>query len=92
MNLNPEELKELESFAALFFTLQELAIIMQVEEAALKSELRKPDSVIGAAIQRGRLLQEAKLRQSIIDLATQGSSPAQAIVLKIIQEAKMSDL
>ena len=91
MHLNPAELKDLEEFASLFFSTPELAILLQQPLSYLKAEMQNPDSPVAAAIQRGRLLQEAKIRKSIIDLATQGSSPAQAIVLKLIQEFKISE-
>jgi hypothetical protein len=43
-------------------------------------------------MQIGRLKCEAIVRKSIFDLAGNGSSPAQAFAMKLIENAKMDDV
>lgn len=89
MKLTKEQLTELEHFAGVFFSLQEMAIVMELDGEALKLEYEKAESVIHQTIQRGRLKQDAELRKIIFTLAKGGSSPAQSLALKIIQDAKI---
>ncbi|MGB0521415.1 MAG: hypothetical protein ACPGJS_00575 [Flammeovirgaceae bacterium] len=89
MKLSKEQYKELEQFAGVFFSIQEIATVMELDGEALKHAYEDPSSDIHQTIQRGRLKQEAELRKIIFNLAKGGSSPAQNLALKIIQEAKI---
>jgi len=54
--------------------------------------LQERESPAFKAFQRGRLKREAEVRKGIFDLAQNGSSPAQAFAMKIIENAKLDDL
>ena len=83
---------ELENYASLMFTRDEIAIILEVDPMQLKKVLKNGDSAAFRAFQRGRLKREAEVRKGIFDLALNGSSPAQAFAIKIIENAKMDDV
>lgn len=74
-----ELLKEIEELAECFFSEEDILTILQLPE--LGPEGRK-------AIVTGSLRSEAKLRKSIMDLATAGSSPAQNIAIKMLESFK----
>lgn len=92
LNLNEEQLKELEEFAMLHFSLKQLAILVGIELELLQQEMEQDESLVRLAIQRGRLLSEAKLRKTTLDLAENGSSPALTAALKLILDRKMEDI
>ncbi len=89
--MTEEQLKSLEEFASLMFTLEEIALILEVDFQELSEGVRDPDSDQFKAFQKGRLEREAQLRTSIFTLAANGSSPAQMSALKLIEHAKMDD-
>lgn len=92
MEMTEEFINELENYASLMFNREEIAIILEVDPVELKTVLKDYGSVASRAFQRGRLKREAEVRKGIFDLALNGSSPAQAFAMKIIENAKMDDI
>lgn len=90
--INEETLLELEKYSGLMFSIPDIADILELDEQELKIILLERGEPGRKAFKRGRLLMEAKIRQSIFDLASNGSSPAQAFAVKLIDNAKMEDL
>jgi hypothetical protein len=89
---NESFLSDLESYSSLMFNRNEIAVIMEVDPAELSELLRETQSPAFRAFQRGRLKREAELRKGIFDLAQNGSSPAQTMAIKLIENAKAEDL
>jgi len=89
---NESFITEVETYASLMFTKQEIAVILEVDPTELKVLLQDQDTPVFTAFQRGRLKREAEVRKGIFDLAQNGSSPAQAFAMKIIENAKMDDI
>jgi len=90
--LNESFITEVETYASLMFTKEEIAVILEVDPSELKILLKDKDNHVFKAFQRGRLKREAEVRKGIFDLAQNGSSPAQAFAMKIIENAKMDDV
>lgn len=74
-----EQIEEAKELARLFFTDEEIMEILEVSCLSPKIE---------RAIRASRLLSEAKIRKSIVDLANNGSSVAQAYAVKMIESLK----
>lgn len=93
-SLNDIDLGLLENLAAQFFTPWEIALMMDVPEAEFVKSIKTEGSRIRSAFYKGRLQSELEVRQSVINLAKQGSSPAQSASIEIIKQsqAKMLDL
>ena len=89
---NESFITEVETYASLMFTKEEIAVILEVDPLELKILLKDQDNPVFKAFQRGRLKREAEVRKGIFDLAQNGSSPAQAFAMKIIENAKMDDV
>ena len=89
---NESFITEVETYASLMFTKEEIAVILEVDPLELKILLKDQDNPACKAFQRGRLKREAEVRKGIFDLAQNGSSPAQAFAMKIIENAKMDDV
>ncbi len=92
MDQNEAFISEIETYSSLMFTKEEIAVILEVDPAELKTLLQERESPAFKAFQRGRLKREAEVRKGIFDLAQNGSSPAQAFAMKIIENAKMDDI
>ena len=89
---NESFITEVETYASLMFTKEEIAVILEVDPSELKVLLKDRDNPVCKAFQRGRLKREAEVRKGIFDLAQNGSSPAQAFAMKIIENAKLDDV
>ena len=90
IKLDEQFLTDLETYASLMFSKQEIAVILEVDPSELIRVLDEENSA-AIAFQRGRLKKEAEIRKGIFDLAQNGSSPAQAFAMKLIENAKMED-
>lgn len=75
MNYSHEQLEEAEKFGALFFDESEVLIIVSTEDS----------KDIKQAILKGQLMAEAELREAIFAAAKNGSSPAQAEMLRLLK-------
>lgn len=89
--LDEKKIALLEEMAACRFSLKQIATALQVDYLELKAEIYK-DTLEATAYDRGKLLQELKLRKAIFKAATDGSGPAQALALKIIEDSKLDAL
>lgn len=77
--LSEELVKEIEELAGLFFSPEEVELI---------TGCNVDDPAFIKAYKRGSLKSEAELRRSIIQLAKDGSSPAQAMANKMVESNK----
>lgn len=73
--------EKIEEFASLQFTNAEIAKIMQIDVNMLIAKYEDN-------IDRGRLLAEAEVRKSILQMAKQGSTPAQKQFVELNARAK----
>ena len=89
---NESFITEVETYASLMFSKEEIAVILEIDPAELAVLLQDQDNPVLGAFQRGRLKREAEVRKGIFDLAQNGSSPAQTFAMKLIENAKANDL
>ena len=89
---NESFITEVETYASLMFSKEEIAVILEVDPAELAVLLQDQDHPVFRAFQRGRLKREAEVRKGIFDLAQNGSSPAQTFAMKLIDNAKANDV
>lgn len=81
--MTPDQLKSVEEKAGYFFSPEEIAIINEYPDSFIDRE------DFQRAYKKGRLIKEAALRKSIIDLATSGSSPAQVLAVQIMKDTNL---
>ena len=89
---NESFITEVETYASLMFSKEEIAVILEVDPVQLFDLLEDQDNPVFRAFQRGRLKREAEVRKGIFDLAQNGSSPAQTFAMKLIDNAKANDI
>lgn len=83
--MTKEELAQIEEWAELPFTNDELAVIIEVSPAEIRVALHDDSSPIGNAIKRGRLKTRAEFYKQLIKLSNQGSGPAQTLLHQYLQ-------
>lgn len=86
IELSEKQLLELEQMAGLMLPMEDIALCMAVPVADLVNAIATENSPAAQAFYKGSLTTEIKLRNSIIRLANQGSSPAQAHAMKLRDE------
>ncbi len=85
------QLADLEKYAGLYLSIQDIALIFDWSEADLKTELKNTQSPIYRAFAKGRALTEVRLRESIQKNAFRGSVPAQNTLLNWIKKKQDLD-
>lgn len=70
------DLVQAEYFAGLLFTDEDLSHIFELDLSELRIEVTAGTTPLAKAINRGRLLRQARLRQAELTMAEAGSSPA----------------
>ena len=87
--LNKEQLEQLEELGAAFTSIEDAAVILQVNYVNLGTRIACKESEEHQHYHRGRLKSEFETRQSIVNQAKQGSSPAQVLAMRLINDLKM---
>lgn len=81
----------MEKMAELQFSNDEIALIVGVDREQMASEMLDEMSETYKHVMAGRLRNEAEIRQVIIKLSKQGSSPAQTLLLKMMRDRERKD-
>lgn len=92
-DITAEDLLEVESLAALFFSPREISVMLEVYPDELLNQLDLREGSFYRSFQKGRLQSEVNLRKAIMQLAKAGSSPAQTMAMDLLRKssAKMLD-
>lgn len=92
MNLNTEQLAMIEKLGAAFFSVKEVAIVLEVSLHDLKKQLSDVNSPAYKKYFKGKYTSELELRESIIKMAKRGSNPAQKMLLEILQSTNLANI
>ena len=94
MNLNEDQLNEIEQMAGLFFSPEDVAVNLELDEedtdlfiAAVA--IRNTKNELAGAYLRGWLSSEITLRKAIQQSALNGSSPSQQMLLNYQRESRI---
>lgn len=86
--LTPEQKTQIEEFAGLFFSPDDISIVMQLDRSEFNGSRFDMDD-FRIPYQRGKLLKEAEFRKKVFSLAIAGSSPAQILVKDLIKDSAL---
>lgn len=89
IKLTEEQMTALEKMGADFFTIEECAIGLEVDTSQLKYAIKDRKHPAHKSYYKGRMTEVARHRRNVKDLANRGSSPAQALVDKYIEQSKL---
>jgi hypothetical protein len=82
-------LNDITELAKLFFTPKQIAIILELDPDEFATRCNIEGTPEYSAFYRGQLISEKDLREKILLLASQGSSPAQSMALDMLKKLKM---
>ncbi len=91
MKLTETQIREVQDFAACFFSPGEIGIIMNLGEQWCQMQMTS-ETDFRKAYYKGRLISEAELRKPIFELAKKGSAPAQALAIQIVASSYLKDV
>lgn len=86
--LSEEQKLKVEELAGLFFSPEDIAIVMQLNLDEFNGPRFDMDD-FNMPFQRGKLIKEAEFRTKVFALASAGSSAAQLIAKDIIDKSKL---
>lgn len=94
MNLNEDQLSEIEEMAGLFFSPEDIAINLELDEEDTELfvaavECKNAKNYQAGAYLRGWLSAEIILRKAIQQSALNGSSPSQQMMLNYQKESRL---
>lgn len=85
-------LEQIERMAAAAFTIPEVAEVLLVPEDELMMHYHNPDSAVRKAYRTGYLRRQLELRERIFLDAKNGSSPAQAMAYKLLEDVTIKHM
>lgn len=77
MELSSEQLNEIEELASIFCSIDEIALLINVNDAELRREIRNKSSIAAIHYFRGKLTTQVKLRRQTKLFAEKGSPQAE---------------
>jgi hypothetical protein len=86
MELSEEQLEAIERLAATAYPPKEVAFMLGVKPSEFCAQVKDEDSAASIAYYKGLLSSEHGVRESILSLARNGSSPAQTMANKLFDE------
>jgi hypothetical protein len=84
LQLNADEKKQLSQLAALFFTKEEIMLVLGYSTAGMSESER--------LFEAARLQSEAIIRQKVLDMAKAGSTPAIEKAFLLMRDATLEEL
>ena len=91
MEENDETLSKISEFAGLFFTAEEISILMKIDLNDLKKKLRNKNSKTHKAYMLGKLNTMVKIRTNLISMAKNGSPGAEQQILSLKRDQDISE-
>ena len=92
MELTPELKAQIEKLAGLFYVPRQIAVMLDIPVADFMVEMAIETTDIYRAFWKGYYEADLKFREEVSRLAHLGSSPAQTLLAKMIEESKMQRL
>ncbi|WP_338765943.1 hypothetical protein WAF17_02715 [Bernardetia sp. ABR2-2B] len=90
-NLTAELKKDIEDFAAVYFTHEQICISLELDLEEFENDYES-EGEIYRLVQKGKLQRLYKQRKMIFELAENGSTPAQQMAMKIIETQSLKEL
>ncbi len=84
--MEDKQKQDIEYYSGLFISPEDIIIILGIDASAKDSKDFKD------AYHKGRLISIASVHASVLELAKNGSSPAQILAVKFIDDSKTNDM
>jgi IS30 family transposase len=87
----PSDLEQIEEYAALFLTIDEIAILLNTNAESLRREIKGQHTERAKAYLRGKLQTVIELRRQTLQFAKKGSPQAEAAMLEALAKQNLSE-
>lgn len=84
--VDENQLKLLEEYASLLFTIDEIAILIKVDPASLRRDIRHGKNLIAETYFKGKMETMVAVRKNIILFAKKGSPQAEIFVKDYLEQ------
>jgi hypothetical protein len=84
--MDEKELKLLEEYASLLFTIDEIAGLLKKDAAALRRDIRHGKNLVAETYFRGKMETIIAVRKNIVQFAKKGSPQAEAFVKDYLEQ------
>jgi hypothetical protein len=85
------ELDLIEEYASLFFSIDEISVMLNINSEELRREIRNGESARAKAYKKGRLKTEVELRRTTKQFAEKGSPQAEALMIEYNKKQKLNE-
>lgn len=85
MELSTEQINMIKRMGASLFSINEVAIVIEVDAIDLERAIKNPNSAAHKSYYTAKLTTELELRESIIKVAKRGSNPAQKLTIDMLE-------
>jgi hypothetical protein len=87
----PSELEQIEEYAALFLTIDEIAVLLDVNTEDLRREIKGQNTGRAKAYLKGKLRTVIELRRQTLQFAQKGSPQAETAMLDFLAKQNLSE-
>lgn len=84
--LDENQMKQLEEYASLLFTIDEIAGLLKVDAAALRRDIRHGKNPVAETYFKGKMETMIAVRRNIIQFAKKGSPQAETFVKDYLEQ------
>jgi hypothetical protein len=86
-----EDLSKIEEYAGLFLTIDEIAILLDLDPAELRRDIRHGKSARARAYNKGKIQSILEVRRQTVEFAKKGSPAAEELVNTYIINQKKNE-
>jgi hypothetical protein len=86
-----DEIKLIEEYAGLFMTIEEIAVLIDVDQAELRRDIRGGKSERSRAYNKGKLNSVLEVRRQTVAFAKKGSPAAEELVQRYINKQSKNE-
>ena len=91
MEVSEEILNQVKEYAGLFFTVDEIAILLDIDVVRFRREIRGKTSPLAKAYLKGKLESMAEIRKLTVEFAKKGSPQAEGFVREYLEKMDGSE-
>jgi hypothetical protein len=84
-------LKQVEEYAALFFTIDEICILCDLDPEQFRRQVRMKKTELAKAYLKGKLNSMLEIRRLTVEFAKKGSPQAETLVKEYVQKMELNE-
>lgn len=88
---NDELLKQVEEYSALFFTIDEICILCDLDQDQFRRQVRIRKSDLAKAYLKGKLNSMLEIRRLTVEFAKKGSPQAETLIKEYVEKMELNE-